>query len=90
MILMFGAQVAYEGVRAGRKLHLTDMATHENRAAWTALSNTLIGLVIAAFGGIGLLIDPVGPGPVLLIFALMSLLGAGVALRLQEVQRQAS
>ncbi|MGS4948211.1 hypothetical protein ACVDG3_22355 [Meridianimarinicoccus sp. RP-17] len=45
---IFAAQIAYEGVRAGRKLHLTDMAEYGFRARDTALSNTVIGAALMA------------------------------------------
>ena len=85
-LAVFAAQIAYEGVRAGRKLHLTDMTTDDFRARYTALSNTLIGLALMAGGGFGLLADWVGPAVLLLVFALLALLGAILAARLDEVQ----
>lgn len=84
---VFAAQIAYEGVRAGRKLHLTDMAEDSFRARYTALSNTLIGLALLAGGGFGLLADAVGPGAVLLLFAGIAAAGVLLASRLEEVQQ---
>jgi len=83
---IFAAQIAYEGVRAGRKLHLTDMAEDAFRARYTALSNTLIGLALLAGGLFGLAADRFGPAPVLLGFALIAALGALLARGLDEVQ----
>jgi hypothetical protein len=83
---IFAAQIAYEGVRAGRKLHLTDMAEDSFRARYTALSNTLIGLALLAGGLFGLAADRFGPAPVLLAFALIAVLGALLARGLDEVQ----
>lgn len=85
-LAIFVAQIAYEGVRAGRKLHLTDMATDDFRARYTALSNTLIGFALLAGGLFGLAADLFGPAPVLLLFAVISLIGATIATRLDEVQ----
>jgi len=85
---IFVAQIAYEGVRAGRKLHLTDMAEDAFRARYTALSNTLIGVALLAGGGFGLAADRFGPAPVLLAFAGLSALGALLAAGLEEVQRE--
>jgi hypothetical protein len=85
-LAIFAAQIAYEGVRAGRKLHLTDMAGDAFRARYTALSNTLIGAALLAGGGFGLLADVIGPALLLLVFAGISLVGAWIAAALDEVQ----
>lgn len=84
---VFAAQIAYEGVRAGRKLHLTDMAEDAFRARYTALSNTLIGAALLAGGLFGLAADRFGPAPVLLGFAVLAAFGAILARGLEEVQR---
>ncbi|MCF3974699.1 MFS transporter [Paracoccus salsus] len=84
---IFAAQIAYEGVRAGRKLHLTDMAEDAFRARYTALSNTLIGAALLASGIFGLAADRFGPAPVLMSFALIAALGAFLARGLDEVQQ---
>jgi hypothetical protein len=84
---IFAAQIAYEGVRAGRKLHLTDMAEDAFRARYTALSNTLIGLALLVGGLFGLAADRFGPAPVLLAFAVIAALGAALARGLDEVQQ---
>lgn len=84
---IFAAQISYEGVRAGRKLHLTDMAEDAFRARYTALSNTLIGLALLAGGLFGLAADRFGPASVLLAFALIAALGTLLARGLDEVQQ---
>jgi hypothetical protein len=84
---IFAAQIAYEGVRAGRKLHLTDMAEDAFRARYTALSNTLIGMALLAGGLFGLAADRFGPAPVLLAFAVIAALGSVLARGLDEVQQ---
>ncbi len=83
---IFAAQIAYEGVRAGRKLHLTDMAEDAFRARYTALSNTLIGVALLAGGLFGLAADRFGPAPVLLAFGVIAALGAVLARGMEEVQ----
>ncbi len=83
---LFIAQIAYEGTRSGRKIHLTDMKTGGRRAIYTALSNTLIGVLLIAGSGFGLLADAFGPASVLALFAVMAALGAVAATRLSEVQ----
>jgi len=85
---IFVAQIAYEGVRAGRKLHLTDMAEDSFRARYTALSNTLIGVALLAGGLFGMAADTFGPSIVLLAFAVISAIGVMLASGLEEVQRE--
>jgi len=85
-VAIFAAQIAYEGVRAGRKLHLTDMAEDAFRARYTALSNTLIGIALLAGGLFGIVADTFGATPVLLIFSIIAATGAVLARGLDEVQ----
>lgn len=86
-LAIFAAQIAYEGVRAGRKLHLTDMAEDSFRARYTALSNTVIGVALMAGGLFGLVADRFGPAALLVGFAGISVIGVLIASRLDEVQR---
>jgi hypothetical protein len=84
---IFAAQISYEGVRAGRKIHLTDMADDSFRARYTALSNTLIGLALLVGGLFGFAADQFGPAVVILWFGIIAALGVAVASRLEEVQQ---
>lgn len=86
-VAVFAAQISYEGVRAGRKLHLTDMAEDDFRARYTALSNTLIGLALLAGGGFGFAADQFGPASVVLVFGIIAAMGAATASGLEEVQQ---
>ncbi|WP_233422020.1 hypothetical protein [Ruegeria profundi] len=85
---VFAAQIAYEGARAGRKTHLTDMDTGGRKAVYTALSNSLIGLLLLAGGLLGLLADVAGPEGVLALLALMSGASVFTGTKLSEVQRE--
>ena len=85
---LFINQLAHAGVRSGRKIHLTDMSDDETRAPYTALSNTLIGVVLLFGSGFGLLADLAGPAAVFAAFAGMSILSVLVSARLDEVQGQ--
>jgi len=87
---VFAAQTGYHGVREGRKIHLTDMATDETRAIYTALSNTLIGFALALGGLMGLLAEVVGVAATTGVLAVLCLAGAGAALGLDEVQKPRS
>ncbi|MCP5395551.1 MAG: MFS transporter [Sphingomonadaceae bacterium] len=86
-VLLFILMVAYQGVRLGRSTHLVDMAGEEQRAAYTALSNTLIGLVLLGGGAFSLLASATGPSTVLLVMAGLALLGGLAAFGLEEVQQ---
>lgn len=78
--------MAHAGVRLGRKTHLIDMATADNRASYVAVSNTFIGLMLLAGGVFGGLASAAGPAVAILVLSLLSLIAAAFAWRLQEVQ----
>jgi len=84
--MIFIIMIAYQGVRLGRSTHLTDMATAETRAAYTALSNTVVGLVLLAGGLFSVLAALAGVIAVLFLMAGMAVLAAILALGLNEVQ----
>lgn len=83
---IFVSQIAYEGVRAGRKTHLTDMDAHGQKALYTALSNTMIGVFLVIGGVFGVIADTFGPAVTLAILAIMAGLGGALSLGLSEVQ----
>ncbi|MDF1721929.1 MAG: MFS transporter [Minwuia sp.] len=86
--LLFVLTLAYQGVRLGRSTHLVDMAPADDRAAYTALANTLIGVLLLATAAIGLLAESQGVATAIGVFAAMSLVGGFVALGLDEVQAE--
>ncbi len=85
---VFLGQIAYQGVRSGRKIHLTDMVGDDSRARYTAISNSIIGVALILGGGFGWLADAYGPELVLAIFAGLAACGAALATGLNEVQRE--
>ena len=85
-LCVFVTQIAYQGARAGRKTHLTDMDTDGRKSVYTALSNTVIGLLLAVGGGLGMVADLFGPHIVLALLACFSGGAVLVAFRLAEVQ----
>ncbi|WP_417592117.1 MFS transporter [Parasphingorhabdus sp.] len=85
-VLLFGLMIAYQGVRLGRSTHLVDMADKDSRAAYTALSNTIIGLLLLAGGVFSLVANWFGGEVVLAIMAGMSGLAIWAAWGLDEVQ----
>ncbi|WP_227817499.1 MFS transporter [Nitrogeniibacter aestuarii] len=86
--LLFVLMVAHQGVRLGRSTHIVDMADADQRANYTALSNTVIGVVLIAGGAFGVLAQVAGEVVVLAVFALMAVLAAFSALGLDEVQQE--
>jgi hypothetical protein len=77
--------VFHSGVRLGRKVYLVDMATQETRSSYVAISNTVIGLAMLAGGLSGVLADRTGPGPVIALLGVVSLLAALYIARMPEV-----
>ena len=77
--------IMHSGVRLGRKVYLVDMATERTRAAYVAVSNSVIGLMMLLGGLIGLLGDWLGVVAVIGLLGVASLLAAVESLRLPEV-----
>jgi hypothetical protein len=80
--------IAHQGVRVGRSTHIVDMAEPDLRSAYTALSNTIIGLVLVIGGVFGSVAQVAGESTVLLIFMLMAVAAAASARGLDEVQAE--
>jgi MFS family permease len=85
-ILFFLMGLAHTGIRLGRKTYLVDMAPSEQRASYVAVSNTLIGLVLAVSGSFGLLAPLLGVRGVVLVFALLGMAGGVLAWALREIE----
>jgi len=84
--LLFVLMIAHQGVRLGRSVHVVDMADRDNRATYTALSNSVVGLVLLAGGVFGVIAQWLGIGVVLAIFTLMGALAIRAATGLDDVQ----
>jgi len=78
--------VAHGGARLGRKTYLVDMANEENRAAYVALSNTAIGLLLLAGGAFGAVAQLFGTAVAILALAVVAAVAALAAARLPEVE----
>lgn len=87
-VLLLGLMIAYQGVRLGRSTHLVDMAGEDTRAAYTALSNTVIGVILLAGSVFGVIAQMFGNPAVLAAMALLCLAGAYFAAQLDEVQQK--
>lgn len=85
-VVLFALMIAYHGVRQGRSTYLVDMAGEEDRAAYTAVSNTAIGLFLMVAGAGAAALATYSVGLVIGVFAVMCLAGAAVAYGLDEVE----
>lgn len=85
-VMLFVLMIAHQGVRLGRSVHVIDMAKLENRATYTAVSNSVVGLVLLAGGVFGVIAQWFGISTVLALFALMAAIAILAASRLDEVQ----
>src|SRR5690606_27123096 len=65
-VLVFVLTIAEQGMRLGRSTHVVDMADEQRRGAYTALSNTISGVVMLGAGVFGF-IDQVFGGVVVLV-----------------------
>lgn len=86
-LVLYVMMIAYQGVRLGRSTHIVDMADESTRAAYTALSNTIIGVLLVGGGIFGALAARYGEVVVLSCFALMCVAAALTARGLEEVQQ---
>ena len=77
--------IMHGGIRLGRKVYLVDMADSTTRAAYVAVSNTVIGMLMLLGGLVGVLADVFGVAQVVLLLALMSLIAAMFIQRLPDV-----
>lgn len=84
-IAFFVLSIAHAGVRLGRKTYLVDMAGGNKRTDYTAVSNTVIGFLLLATGGLTALVSMISEVAVILVLGLMGLAGMLSAIRLEEV-----
>jgi predicted MFS family arabinose efflux permease len=78
--------VAHSGIRLGRKTYLVDMAGGNRRTDYVAVSNTVIGVILLAAGGITAALSFLSAEMLILVFAATSLGGVVCGLGLPEVQ----
>jgi hypothetical protein len=83
-LALFGLMIGYQGVRLGRSTYLVDMAPADNRAAYTAVSNTTVGVMLLAFGAASSALALAGPATVLAIYAAICVAASGVAFTMKE------
>lgn len=83
---LFVLSIAHAGVRIGRKTHIVDLAGGDNKSAYVAISNTIIGVLMLVIGvGIGALIG-FSAEMALATLTIMAVLGALLAVSMKDVQ----
>ncbi len=85
LFIFFLVTLAHGAIRLGRKVYLVDMANSDNRSQYVAVSNTLIGIAMLAFGGIGVLADVLNVQSVILVLSIVAILAGMYTLRLKNV-----
>lgn len=78
--------IAHGGARLGRKTYLVDMATQDKRAAYVAISNTAIGVLLLVGGAFGAVAQLFGNSVVILSLAVVAAIAAISAIKLPEVE----
>lgn len=75
----------HTGVRVARKTYIVDMAKGDQRTNYVAVSNTAMGVILLAAGGISSLLALWGVEWAILFLAALGVLGVFVAARLPDV-----
>lgn len=84
-LALFVLMIAHQGVRLGRATYLVDMVGPDLRAIYTAIANTVIGVILLASGVFGAVAALAGAGATMALFAAMAAAGAFVATGLKEL-----
>jgi len=82
-VVLFIIMTMYQGVRIARNIHIVNIAKEDTRAGYTAVSNTIIGVLLLATGSLGFLAEAVGLPTTLLVLAGMSFAGGLLATQLK-------
>ncbi|ASK35989.1 MFS transporter [Alcanivorax sp. N3-2A] len=85
-IAFFVLSIAHSGVRIGRKTYLVDMAGGTKRTDYTAVSNSVIGVLLLAVGGVSAVLSLLGAPWALVFLGGMGVLGTLWSWRLPEVE----
>jgi len=78
--------VAHNGVRLGRKTHLVDIASGDNRASYVAVSNTVIGVMLLAGSGFAAIAALFGTVVTIAVLSCIALLSSHEAMQLENAQ----
>lgn len=82
----FVLAIAHAGVRIGRKTYLVDMAGGTKRTDYTAVSNSVIGVLLLVAGGISAAVSLAGAQWALLLFGVMGALGTVWSWKLRDIE----
>ncbi|KPP82019.1 MAG: Permease of the major facilitator superfamily [Oceanicaulis sp. HLUCCA04] len=82
---VFLLALAHEGVRLGRSTYLVDLATEKTRASYTAVSNSVIGVLLMMMGAIAGAAFSFGAPYALAALGVCSLAASIMAVRLKPV-----
>ncbi|HBM22807.1 MAG TPA: MFS transporter, partial [Alcanivorax sp.] len=85
-VAFFVLSIAHSGVRIGRKTYLVDMAGGTKRTDYTAVSNTVIGVLLLVLGGVSAAVSLLGAQWALLLLGAMGVLGTFWSWKLKEVE----
>ncbi|NNE54019.1 MAG: MFS transporter [Sulfitobacter sp.] len=88
-VTLFVLMIAYHGVRQARSTYLVDLAPEDQRSAYAAVSNTVIGTLLLVAGVVGGGAALIGAQATLVVFAVMAVLASLVAIGLPEVEKDA-
>ncbi|MFY8273431.1 MFS transporter [Pseudoalteromonas sp. SSDWG2] len=84
-LMYFFLTIAHQGVRLGRKTYLVDMAQGNQRTDYVAVSNTVIGVCLLAFGSLGFMSQWLSHSELILLYSAMGAGGALSAFALPKV-----
>ncbi|EED35502.1 permease, major facilitator superfamily [Luminiphilus syltensis NOR5-1B] len=84
-LVIFTAATAHHGVRIGRSTYLIDLADDSNRARYTAVGNTVMGLFLLSGAALGAVDGMLGTQSVILLLMGLGVIAAIASLRLQPV-----
>jgi hypothetical protein len=82
--MYFLLSLAHSGVRVGRKTYVVDLASGNRRTDYVAVSNTVIGVLLLAAGGIGSLAPLISHAGIIAVLSSMGLLGAVLSATLPD------
>lgn len=81
----FIVTLVHTGVRMGRKTYVVDMATGDKRTEYVAVSNSAMGMILLATGGVSAGLATLGIDWALGFLAVLGIIGVIGAMRLPEV-----
>lgn len=78
--------LAEAGVRLGRKTYLVDAAPADERATYTAFSNSTVGVIAILSGSIGIIAQWLGTTAIIAVIAAVMLLGVAACRKMPEAE----